>query len=159
MNLKSCLLVFCVVTSSACSQESPLSSAEEAQVRVEVEQAFDSLIAAAKTLEVAPYLAHFDEQDFTAMLEGEVLLSFDELEAMYTAQAPALKAYISLEFDKVQVTVIDRNVAVLVNEFTETIVLATGDTLDISGAGSQVWVRKVSDWKLINISGGVRSSS
>ena len=160
MSIKSIILTFLVLVSTACSRESPvLTSALEVQVEGEVKQAFENLIAAAKTLEVAPYLSHFDEETFTAMLDGEVLLSFEEFEAMYTEQAPALKAYLSLEFDKVEVTVLDLNAAILVNAFNETIVLASGDTLSLSGAGSQVWRRKSTEWKLIHISGGIKSTS
>ena len=147
-------IVLLLFVLSACSSDTqPLSEAEKAQVREEVLQSFDSLVEAAQSLEAEPYFAFFAQDRFTGTLDGSVLSSFDELEGMYTQYLPEIKGYLSLDFSKVKVTVIDRDAAVLVNEFSERIVVASGDTLAIEGSGLQVWVREVSEWKLISISG------
>ncbi|MEM6646206.1 MAG: nuclear transport factor 2 family protein [Bacteroidota bacterium] len=132
-------------------------SPDEAQaIEAEVRQAFQGLVEAARSLEAAPYLAYLARDGFTAQLDGTVFASYNAFSAMYTEQLPSIEAILSLEFDNVQVSVLNRTTAVLVNAFTETIVLASGDTLDLAGGGSQVWTRVDAGWKLIHISGSTR---
>ncbi|MEM1093539.1 MAG: nuclear transport factor 2 family protein [Bacteroidota bacterium] len=132
-------------------------SPDEAQaIEAEVRQAFQGLVEAARSLETAPYLAYLARDGFTAQLDGTVYSSYEAFSAMYAEQLPSIEAFLSLEFDNVQVSVLNRTTAVLVNEFTETIVLASGNTLNLAGGGGQVWTRVDADWKLIHISGSTR---
>ena len=157
MKICSLLVVCALCVISACSDEAQkLSQEEEAHITDEVLQSFDSLVAAAKSLEAEPYFAHFAKDRFTGTMDVTVLSSFQELETMYTQYLPEIKAYLSLEFDNVKVTVIDRDAAILVNEFSESIELASGDTLSMHGSGVQVWAREASEWKLISVAGTAR---
>ena len=154
MNTCTLTVIFVLLFVAGCGSEMrKLSQEEEARIIVEVLQSFESLVAAAKSLEAEPYFAHFDQDRFTGTADGAVLSSFQELEAMYTQYLPEIETYLSLDFDNVKVTVIDRDAATLVNEFSERIVLTSGDTLSIKGSGLQVWVREASEWKLISVSG------
>jgi len=132
-------------------------SPDEAQaIEAEVRQAFQGLVEAARSLEAAPYLAYLARDGFTAQLDGIVFPSYEAFSMMYSEQLPSIEAFLSLEFDNVQVSLLNRTTAVLVNTFTETIVLASGDTLDLAGGGSQVWTRTGAGWKLVHISGSTR---
>ncbi len=142
----------------ACTQPAqPLTSQQEAEITEQVMDAFESLVSASKTLETEPYLEHFSKDRFTASLDGSVLLSYSELEQLYAEQVPAVKAYLSLEFETVKVSVLNRYTAVLVNEYAETILLASGDTVSFAGSGAQVWGLEGSKWRLFNVSGSLKS--
>ncbi|GAB5520364.1 MAG: hypothetical protein RhofKO_26150 [Rhodothermales bacterium] len=159
MNLR-CLFVAlcCLVGITACtSPTTELSPTDVQTIEAEVEAAFQRLVADARSLEPEPYLAHLAQEGFTAQLDGTVLSSYEAFSEMYRTQIPSIEAFLSLEFDNVAVSVLNRTTAVLVNEFTETIVLASGDTLALAGGGSQVWTRANADWKLIHISGSTRA--
>lgn len=152
-NLIVCSLLVC----GACYSDSDqLSQVDEQAVIAEVEEAFNSLAVAAKSLKAEPYFDHFSPDQFTALVEGAVLLSFEEFEQMYREQLPLIEGYLTLEFNKVKITPLSRNAAVLVNEFSETIALATGDTLSIRGGGTQVWTRMEGVWKLVHVSGSTQ---
>ncbi len=63
-----------------------------------------------------------------------------------------LGAYQSLKFPNVNVSVIDDNTAILVNEFTQTVLLRNGTTYTASGGGTQVWSKRSGQWKLVSVS-------
>ena len=139
------------------SSEDP-SERERQTIITEVERSFDSLAAAAKSLDPDQFLHHFDEPSFSGVIDGRVLSSFDEFESLYREGLPLIREYLSLEFSNVSVRVLNRSTAVLVNEYVETIVLVAGDTLTVSGVGGQVWVRRGNTWRLSNVSGGVAAA-
>ena len=58
----------------------------------------------------------------------------------------------SLEFKNVKVTVINPTTAILVNEYTQTILLKSGDTINQSDGGTQIWSKYNSEWKLVSVS-------
>ncbi len=119
----------------------------------EVHAAFQGLVEAAMSLEVEPYLAFFDEHRFTALKEnGTVVHSLDEFAEAYRHQIPMIKAYQSLEFDHVKLTVINSTTVILVNEYTATVLLSNDEEVTASGAGTQVWALTAGSWKLVSVS-------
>lgn len=122
-------------------------------IEKEVYQAFEKLTESAKSLDVESYIANFDEDLFSGLNDdGSVLHSLGDLENLYRQQVPALKKYISLEFKNVKITIIEENVAVLVNEFEASVLLITGDEAHAEGGGTQVWHKKNGEWKLVSVS-------
>jgi hypothetical protein len=125
--------------------------------KAEVLKEFEKLVEAARSLEHSKYIKFFDKNKFSSLNEnGTVTHDFDSFSATVEKGFSAFKSYDSLEFDKVKVTVIDSNMAILVNEFTATVILHNGDALSVAGAGTQVWSKHSGSWKLVNVSGSSR---
>lgn len=61
-----------------------------------------------------------------------------------------IEKIVSLEFDQVKVTVLNPLTAILVNEFTQTILLKDGSSIEQSGGGTQVWLKTGEAWKLVS---------
>lgn len=140
----------------ACTESPSLSDEERDAIAVDVRGAFDRLADAAVALDHDLYLGHFDRDRFTALLEGEVVASFDEFETAYREGTAAIESYVDLDFDPIRVTVLDRNAAILVNGFSETLALTSGDTLALEGGGTQVWNRTADGWRLVHVAGSTR---
>lgn len=132
-------------------------SYDEDAVTADVRSAFASLVKAAEALDVDEYLNHFDRDRFTALnADGTVVHSFSEWEDAIGSQFAALEAYESLDFDRVKITALNADTAILVNEYRAIVLLASGETVSAKGGGTQVWRRTDDDWKLVNVSSSVR---
>lgn len=129
-----------------------LTDSEKAIVKEEVEQAFQALVEAAKSLDADSYLAFFDDAKFTGLnADGTVTHTLKEFARLYKRNLPLFESYEYLEFFRVKVTVIDTTTAILVNEFQADIKVKNGELLSVSGGGSQVWQKQGQDWKLIHV--------
>lgn len=132
-------------------------SVDEDAVRAAVEQSFASLVEASRALDVEEYLSHFDRDHFTALnADGTVVHSFADFEDAIRAHFTVLESYEALEFDRVKVTVLDADTAILVNEYRAVVRLASGTTIAAEGGGTQVWRRVDGDWKLVSVSSSAR---
>ncbi len=153
------LTLACTIFLSACSQQVvSLSKAEELEIHETVNQSFLGLVAAVKSLNAHSYYNYFDADKFTSLNEdGTVTHSFKEFKDAYDRQLPLIKKYKSLEFSNVKITVIDKNTAILVNEYDAEIVLQSGDSVFASGAGTQVWSHAATQWKLVSVSSSTKS--
>ena len=130
----------------------------EDKIKDSVNQAFGGLIEAAKSLDVGRYVEFFDKERFTALNDdGTVTHSFDEFENTYRQQISALVNYESLEFSNVKISVINSQTAILVNEFTASVLLKSGDVVTAKGAGTQVWAETDGAWKLVSVSGSSKT--
>jgi len=143
---------------SACSANSDqLTAQRENEIRSEVSAAFQGLANASKTLDHEKYFSYFDAEKYTALNEnGVVLHSFDAFKEMYLPQLKYLESYQSLEFSNVKIDVIDASTAVLVNEYKATVTLTSGEVVNASGAGTQVWSKRIGVWKLVNVSSSAK---
>lgn len=152
------LILTCTIFLSACSQQDAhLSKAEELEIHEAVNQSFTGLVAAVKSLDADSYYNYFEADKFTSLNEyGTVTHSFREFKSTYDQQLPLIKKYKSLEFSNVKITVIDKNTAILVNEYDAEVVLQSGDSVFASGAGTQVWSNTTSHWKLVNVSSSTK---
>ncbi|MEM8997395.1 MAG: DUF4440 domain-containing protein [Acidobacteriota bacterium] len=122
-------------------------------VEGEVRARFESLVAAAESLDDEAYFGHFDGRLFTALnADGTTADSFDVFRSGYLAGVEAIDAYEDLTFSRVKVTVIDPRNAILINEFVARVRLADGSVAEFAGAGSQVWHQSGGEWLLVSVS-------
>ncbi len=134
-----------------------MTAQRENEIRTEVKAAFRGLAEASQTLDREKYFSYFDAEKYTALNEnGVVLHSFDAFKEMYLPQLKYLENYQSLEFSNVKIDVIDASTAVLVNEYTATVTLTSGETVNAAGAGTQVWSKRTGSWKLVNVSSSTK---
>lgn len=125
----------------------------EEKIQKEINIAFQELIKSAKTLDVNTYMKHFDETKFRGInSDGTIIASFDEFKKIYTNGVKHIKAYNSLEFSKVEISVINSTTAILVNEYSMTVLLTSGDEFSGGAAGTQMWSKEKGSWKLISVS-------
>jgi hypothetical protein len=138
------------------SQGRTMSPSESQRVATEVRSAFDALVVVSKTLDTEAYLSLFSEDGFSAMLDGSATLSFAEFERFYRQQVPQIEEIISLDFPVVEIRPINLQTALLINEYTETLRLRSGEIFESSGGGSQLWVKRNDKWLLQHIAGGAK---
>ena len=132
-------------------------SFDEEAVESEVHRSFAALVKAARSLEADEYLSFFDRDRFTALnADGTVVHSFDEFEQAIRENFAALEVYESLDFDRVKVTVLDADTAILVNEYRAVVRLASGPSVTAAGGGTQVWHRTGAGWRLVSVSSSAR---
>ncbi|MBY0574272.1 MAG: nuclear transport factor 2 family protein [Undibacterium sp.] len=130
-----------------------IESADTNQIEAEVRVAFEGLVQASTALDSNRYFDYFDKNKFTGLnADGTVWHSIQALEKIIYAGFPLVDKITSLEFKNVKVTVINPSTAILVNEFTQSILLKSGDTVKQSGGGTQVWVKTNGAWKLVSVS-------
>lgn len=148
------IAVFSILWLSACSAKpNAMTAQRENEIRAEVDTAFQGLANASKSLDHDKYFSYFDTGKYTALNEnGAVLHSFTAFKDMYEPQLKYLESYQSLEFSNVKIDVIDASTAILVNEYTATVTLTSGETVNAAGAGTQVWSKHTGSWKLVNVS-------
>ncbi|MFT5303511.1 MAG: ketosteroid isomerase-like protein [Mariniblastus sp.] len=125
----------------------------ESEITNEVRTAFESLADAAQALDVERYLAFFDEQRYSGLNEdGSVSHSLAEFAPIIEQQFPELEKYLALEFSRVKITVINSTTAILVNEYSASVLLKSGDEASAEGGGSQVWSKDNGSWQLVCVS-------
>lgn len=126
---------------------------DEETIRTEVLASFDGLVDAVLASDTERYLRYFDSERFVGLhANGTVVHSMEAFARTYRQQAAAVKAYRSLVFDQVKVSVIDERTAILVNEFDAEVELTSGEVVGASGGGTQVWVSTGTSWKLVSVS-------
>ena len=143
--------IFVVITLSL----SGFTQADTSTTKVEndVLSSFQSLVDASKKLDAKSYFEHFDVDKFVGLnSDGTNWNSFSQLVPIINSGFGAIKEVISLEFPNVKVSVIDEHTAILVNEFTQSMLLKNGATISISGGGTQVWSKRSGRWKLVSVS-------
>ena len=122
-------------------------------IHMEISQAFAGLSDAVLKIDLDRYVSYFDKDKYTGLNEdGTVLHSFKAFETTSLPALQYIKSYNDLTFSNVKIDVIDKNTAILVNEYTAEVVLMSGDVVTASGAGTQVWSKRTGEWKLVNVS-------
>jgi len=121
------------------------------RVEDEVRQAFDNLTQASRTLNHDRFLAHFEPEGFSIVINGETRFDFDEFSEFYLTQSTQIERIDTLNFDLVHITVLNPNSAILLNHYTQTLQLKSGEMIEASGSGTQIWVRRGDNWKIIHV--------
>ncbi len=123
----------------------------------EVRGRFDSLVSAAQSLNTDVYFEHFDHEKFTSLnQDGTITPAFDIFQRDFLKGIEGVRRYRSLEFANVDVSIIDANTAILINEYVATIELKTGRVIDVAGAGNQVWHKSLGTWRLVSVSSSTK---
>lgn len=130
-----------------------MKSIDKNKIEVEILDVFNGLVQASKSLNSRKYFDYFDKEKFTGLnVDGTVWHSIQSLEAMISSGFAMTEKITSLEFKNVKVTVINSTIAILVNEYTQSMQLKSGDVVTLSGGGTQVWSNSNKVWKLVSIS-------
>lgn len=137
-----------------CSEiDRKLTEADKTQIKAEVRASFDILVESTKVQDWEAYFAHFDQNNFSGLnADGTVWESFDDFKASVVPGFQMIERSDSLIFPVVQISVIDRNTAILVNEYQQIIILTGGEEIKATGGGVQVWSKISKEWKLVSIS-------
>lgn len=144
-----CVTFSLILFSQACTTE----KFNEEKTKQEVLSAFDSLVQASIALDSDRYFAHFNHEKFVGLnSDGSNWNDINELLPLISNGFAAIQKVQSLNFDNVNVSVIDANNAVLVNEFSQVMTLKTGEVVNISGGGTQVWSKRTGTWLLVSVS-------
>ncbi|MAO29828.1 MAG: hypothetical protein CL595_06120 [Alteromonas sp.] len=126
----------------------------------EVLNSFQSLVEASKRLDAEAYFQHFDADKFVGLnSDGTNWNSMDELVPVINTGFSAIQKLNSLEFLNVKVSIIDDFTAILVNEFSQSVLLKSGATYTFSGGGTQVWSKRSGQWKLVSVSASITPSA
>lgn len=131
----------------------PVSPETPASAEAEVRAAFKGLVEASQALDARRYLDYIDKETFSGLsAEGTVWHTFEDLEKVISTGFPMIEKIVSLEFSNVKVTVINPSLAILVNEYKQSILLKDASTVHQAGGGTQVWYKAGHAWKLVSIS-------
>ena len=157
MRYRRAALVLTLLLGACDSGRSEISSFDENKIKSEVETAFDKLVDATKSRDLDLYFSFFEAGSFTALTaNGSTLSSFASFKVIYGQQLAAVQSYKALNFDPVYIQVIDPNNAILTNEYTAEVVLASGEVVSAAGAGAQFWSKSNGEWKLVHVSDAVK---
>lgn len=111
------------------------------------------MVDAALALDAQQYFTFFAQDQFVGLnADGTIWSSIDDLKKLIEPGFNAVAKVESLIFPVVQVSVIDANTAVLVNQYEQVLVLKSGQKILVAGGGAQVWSRLSGQWKLVSIS-------
>ncbi|GEA10251.1 nuclear transport factor 2 family protein [Alteromonas sp. KUL49] len=137
-----------------------IAASKSTELESEVLESFQSLVSASKNLDAESYFEHFDADKFVGLnSDGTNWNSMDELVPLIKFGFNSIREVTSLEFTNVKVSVIDDYTAILVNEFSQSMVLVNGDTINVSGGGTQVWSKRNGRWKLVSVSASNKPSA
>jgi hypothetical protein len=132
---------------------------EEERIKFEVMAAFKSIVDASEKLDSRLYFEHFDKKKFVGLnSDGTNWNSINDLSALITDGFEAIKIINSLEFTNVNISVIDSYTAILVNEYVQSMTLKSGNDMDLSGGGVQVWSKRSGEWKIVSVSASNKPS-
>ncbi|WP_448564692.1 nuclear transport factor 2 family protein [Thalassotalea ganghwensis] len=129
------------------------------QIEKEVMHAFNGLVEASSALDMQRYFDYFDQEKFVGLsANGINWNSIDDLKALIEPSFAMVDKIESLTFTNVQISVIDSNTVILVNEYEQSVVLASGDKVKGAGGGTQVWSKASGSWKLVSVSASNKST-
>jgi hypothetical protein len=130
-----------------------MASIEAGSIESAILKQFESLVDASKKRDKEGYFAHFDEEKFIGLnSDGTNWNSLNDLKPLVETGFDMIARINSLDFTNVKISVIDANTAILVNEFNQEMVLTSGETVVVSGGGTQVWSKTSGSWKLVSVS-------
>jgi hypothetical protein len=151
------VIVVSLLITSGCSRVN-IEPIDKNKIELDVLDAFKGLVKASESFDTDRYFEFFDKERFTGLnVDGTVWHSFENFEALISSGFPMVERNLSLEFINVKVTVISPTTAILVNEYKHSMLLKSGDIVEQSGGGTQVWYKSNNVWKLVSVSGSVAS--
>ena len=153
-------MVACLAVSliSCNNKKMEISETSRNQTEQEVQQAFKSLVASAEAIDIKGYFEHFDTEKFVGLnADGTNWNSIEEFSVLIEPWFNAMQRSEYLKFTNVQVSVIDSNTAVLVNEFEQRVLLKDGTYINSAGGGTQVWSKASGKWLLVSVSASSKS--
>lgn len=147
-----------LVLTACTNQTSELSEQDRNEIEFEVQQSFESLVSATEESKWDLYFDHFDKENFSGLnADGTTWESFSEFKAFVLPAFEMIEESLSLDFPVIHITVINHKTAILVNEYDQQILLTTGQSINTSGGGTQVWSKANRTWKLVSISASSKS--
>ena len=126
---------------------------EEEEIKTDVYKAFQELVEASEQLNFDRYLRSFNHDKFSGLrADGTVMHSISDLEQTYRPGFEMIEKIERLEFSHVQIIVINKMTAILVNQYRQVSLLNTGESIEGKGGGTQVWAKSDEVWKLVSVS-------
>lgn len=136
----------------------PNTAYADKHIHEEVTAAFESLVEASTALDAERYFQHIDTEKFVGLNgNGTNWNSIEDFSPLINIGFTALKKMHSLEFPNVNISVIDDDTAILVNEYVQVSELNDGTMIKSCGGGTQVWSKHSGTWKLVSISASNRT--
>lgn len=121
-------------------------------LETEIKTVFEALVDATVSKDLRGYYSFFDANAFSAISsDGSIIPTFEAFRVTYEPHLAAVQRYESLEFQAVEIRIINAETAILTNEFRAELVLVSGEHVSASGAGVQVWVKRGDRWKLAHV--------
>lgn len=150
-----CLLVLLI----SCSENTKLSENEESRIEQHVLQSFSQLADTSKRLDSESYFKFFDKEKFLGLnADGTNWNSISDLRKLIEVGFDAVESVESLKFTNVKISVIDKNTAILVNEYEQILLLKNDSRVTNYGGGAQVWSKASGEWKLASISASTKAA-
>ncbi len=151
---KSFSIIFLILFLTYCTQQNQtISNVERSQIKGKILESFQSLAVANDEQNWDVYFSHFDLGNFSGInADGTAWESFQDFEASLMPSFSMIESSDSLYFPIIKITVLDKNTAILVNEYEQKITLISGQEFWARGAGTQIWSKKNGEWKLVSVS-------
>jgi len=149
-----------VLVLSICSFSSKaveLTEKLQAEIVNDIQPSFEGLVEAAKALNTERYFTFIDSKNFVGLnADGTNLNSITDLRNLIESGFNAIEKVESLTFTNVNISVVDSNTVILVNEYEQKVRLKSGDNYTIAGGGTQVWSKTSGTWLLVSISSSLK---
>lgn len=130
-------------------QNSAALTADEARVCAN----FHNMVEDARRLDAEAVLDHFWSDGFTAALAGELIRDFPGWADGYRSLLATTESLDRVDFPDVVVQTIAPDTILLLNTYDQLIVMQSQDVIEATGYGTQVWVRRDGEWRIIHIAG------
>ena len=114
---------------------------------------FHNMVEDAERLDADAVLEHFWADGFTAALAGELIRDFPGWADGYRALLDTTEALERVEFPEVVVRTIADDTILLLNTYDQQIRMQSGAVIEATGFGTQVWVRRDGEWRIVHIAG------
>jgi len=151
------IALLAILLISCSGEKMVLSEESKNRIELEVRKSFEALVEASNALDAKRYFEFIDEDKFTGLnADGTNWNSVDGLKVMIESGFNAIEKIEFLEFTNVHVSVIDLNTAILVNEYSQKVLLKAGMSINNAGGGTQVWSKASGEWLLVSISASTK---
>lgn len=114
---------------------------------------FHEMIGDFIALDAEAVLEHFWAEGFSAALSTDLIVEYESWAQMYADLLSGADQVEHVEFPDVVVRTIAEDVILLLNTYDETLVMQSGDRLELQGYGAQVWVRRQGEWRIVHVAG------
>tara|TARA_R110000868_G_scaffold368227_1_gene631224 strand:+ start:64021 stop:64494 length:474 start_codon:yes stop_codon:yes gene_type:complete len=151
-------LVSFILFTNCDKQTTQFTEEDKSQIKTEVQKSFETLVLATKKSDWEGYFNLFDHENFSGLnADGTTWESFNEFKDSVLPAFKMIEKNQALKFPILKITVIDSQTAVLINEYEQQLLLTNGQSIEVSGGGTQVWSKASGTWKLVSVSASSKS--
>ncbi|MHA6287781.1 nuclear transport factor 2 family protein [Maricaulis sp. CAU 1757] len=114
---------------------------------------FRDMVDAVERLDNAAALEHFWSAGFSANIAGQIIKDPDEWATFYANSLGSIADIERLDFPQVEIRTLDRDTILLLNTYDEVVHLHSGERLELTGYGTQIWLRRGDEWRIAHVAG------